>query len=257
MSTKNVVVTKRPDLISTTPTASTYVGLSQTELLVKVKLLHEQILKTNKYLLEVHRISLYNWDENDSGTIMVEMPGDKKGFLLDKILRLRGAWNPETNTPQLLKEDTNKIGWVYTVDTTTPTTRFDIGWKKGDYAFYDEEGNLYNVQAKMLESLFTPIVPIESDTIQMDPITQNSSGILLRAHVKVDPTDENDISVSARGLYVDAYKRAKQLITVTEVAPTADNTEGGFRIVYLTQLPSQLYHGYLYLIPPHSIIIEE
>lgn len=256
MSVSKVIVSKRPDLITTAPNDSTYKDLSQSELLAKVKLLHEQVLKTNKYLMEVHRMSVYNWDENDSGNIIVELPESKKGFLLDAVVRLRGVWNPATNMPELLATDLSKIGWLYRVDTEQPVTLFGKGWKKNDYALYDEQGILYNVQAQMLEGLFTPIILIESDTIQFDTLPQSSQGIQIRGNVKLNLSNDNDITANAEGLYSEAYKKAKALLTIQEVAPTEDNLEGGLRIVYLQTPPETFYNGWLYLIPPASIDIE-
>jgi len=257
MSVKNILVSKRPDLISTTPSDNTYKNLSESQLLAQIKLLHEQILKTNKYLMEVHRISIYNWDANDTGNIMVSLPPTKKGFLLDDIVRLRGAWDPTTNTPELLIQDISKTGWIYKINTATAVLMFGQTWKNGDYALYDEEGNLHNVQSTLLENVFTPIILMESDSIQFDALPQTKDNIQVRAHIKIDPEGENDISVTARGIYSDAYQRAKQLVTVQEIAPTEDNTEGGLRIVYLTELPEVMYDGWLYLIPPSQINIEE
>lgn len=256
MNLKTSIVSKRPNLITTTPSDSTYKGLSQSELLSKVKMLHEQLLKTNKYLMEVHRLSIYNWDETDTGNIIVQLPENKEGFLLDAIVRLRGIWDPAINELKLTATDTSKRGWMYKVNTTEPLVLFGIGWKTGDYAMYDEEGTLYNVSASMLEGLFTPLILVESDTIQFDSLPQVASGIQVRASVKIDPTDENDIKASARGLYSDAYKRAKQLITIQEEAPTADNMLGGMRVVYLLEPPTTMYAGWLYLIPPATVTIE-
>lgn len=253
MSQKNVIVSKRPDLINTVPSDSTYKNLSESQLLAKVKLLHEQILKTNKYLMEVHRMSIYNWDTNDTGNIMVQLPPTKKGFLLDDIVRLRGTWDPSTNTPELLEQDTGKTGWLYKVTTSMPTALFNRGWKTGDYALYDELGNIHNVQSTLLENVFTPIVLIESNSIQFEDLPQSKDGIQVRAHVKIDPEGENDLEVSARGLFSNAYQRARQLITIQETAPTEDNLAGGLRIVYLTELPEVMYDGWLYLIPPSTV----
>lgn len=253
MSIKNVVISKRPDISSTSFSDNAYKNLSESQLLAKVKLLHEQILKTNKYLMEIHRVSIYNWDTEDTGNIMVEIPESKKGFLLDSILRLRGTWNPETNIPELEATDINKIGWIYRVISDAPVVQFEQGWKTGDYALYDEEGHLYNVQASMLENLFTPVILIESNSIQFENLPQSKEGIQLQAHVKIDPEGENDLEVSARGLFSNAYQRAKQLITIQEVAPIEDNLKGGLRIVYLQELPEVMYDGWLYLIPPSSV----
>lgn len=256
MSVSKTVISKRPNLITTVPNDSTYKDLSQSQLLAKVKLLHEQLLKTNKYLMEVHRMSIYNWDENDTGNIIVELPESKKGFLLDAVVRLRGIWDPATNTPELLGTDLNKIGWLYRVDTEHPITLFGKSWKKDDYALYDEQGVLYNVQTQMLESLFTPIMLIESDTIQFDQLPQTSQGIQIRGNVKLNLSNDNDITATAEGLYSEAYKKAKALITIQEVAPTGDNLEGGLRIVYLQTRPETFYNGWLYLIPPATINVE-
>lgn len=255
MSAKTVVVSKRPDLITTVPSDNTYKNLSENQLLSKVKLLHEQLLKTNRYLMDVHRMSIYNWDSADTGNIIVSLPENQKGFLLDHVLRLRGNWDPSTNTPTLLENDPTKIGWLYKVSIPTGVC-FGISWKKGDYALYDDTGQLYNVQAAMLENLFTPIIPIESDTVQIDTVHQDASGVQLRAHVKIDPTEQNDLQVSARGIYSNAYAKAFDLITVQETPPTSHNLDGGLRIVYLKELPTTFYDGWLYLIPPTSINIE-
>jgi hypothetical protein len=257
MSLKNITVSKRPNLISTQPSDNTYKNLSESQLLAKVKLLHEQILKTNQYLMEVHRMSIYNWDDTDTGNIIVSLPPTKKGFLLDDIVRLRGTWDPLTDTPELLQQDLSKSGWIYKVSTEATIEKFDQTWKTGDYALYDEEGNLHNVQSTLLENVFTPILLIESNSIQFDALPQTKDNIQVRAHVKIDHEGENDISVSARGIHSNAYQRAKQLITIQESVPTADNTEGGLRIVYLTELPEVMYDGWLYLIPPSKINIEE
>jgi hypothetical protein len=249
MSNKKIVVSKTPDLLTTTPTHDTYRNLSESELLSKVRLLHEQVLKTNKYLMDVHRMSIYNYDINDTGNIVVELPESKKGFLLDAVVRLRGIWNPQTNTPTLTPHDESKVGWVYKVETSTPFIRFEEAWKTGDYALYDEHGNLYNVQAKLLESLFTPLVLIDSETITFENLPQSASGMQLKAHVKLSENSDNDLSITEQGLFSDAYKKSKTLLTVQEIAPTEDNTEGGLRIVYLQTAPQTFYNGWLYLIP--------
>ena len=247
---KTAIISKKPALISTVPSDTSYKGLSQSELLAKVKMLHEQVLKTNRYLMEVHRMAIYNWDDTDTGNIMVELPVDKKGFLLDSVVRLRGAWDPATNELGLIATDASKIGWLYKVTTAAPVECLSIAWKNGDYALYDEEGVLYNVQADLLASLFTPIITIESDTIQFEALPQTAENVQIRAHLKVDPTDGNDLTVTARGVFSNAYTRAKGLITVQETAPTSDNLEGGLKIVFLLEAPETFYSGYLYLIPP-------
>lgn len=257
MSQKNIIVSKRPDVITTVPSDTTYKNLSESQLLSKVKLLHEQLLKTNRYLMDVHRMSIYNWDTTDTGNIIVELPENKKGFLLDSIVRLRGVWNPETNTPELTPVDTNRIGWLYKVQTPAPVIVFDTSWKTGDYALYDETGTLYNVQTSMLESIFTPLILIESDSIQFDSLPQTNTGIQVRANVKIDPEGQNDLEVSARGLFSNAYEKAKQLITIQHTTPTAPNLEGGLRIVYLETPPEIFYDGWLYLIPPASVTVPE
>lgn len=250
-----VKVPKIPDKLLQISESANYQALTQSELLTKVKLLHNQLLKTNEYLLEVHRLSIYNWDDTDKGSIIVEMHDNKKGFLLDNVLRIRGTWNPSTNTPELKIKDEGKIGWLYRVDVGEPFALYDMVWKAGDYALYDEEGFLYNVTSDMLKSMFTPIVPITTDSIETNIISQGPEGIMLSSRVKIDPTADNDISVNARGLYSNAYERSKDLITISYVAPTNDNTEGGLRIVYLTELPDRFYNGWLYLIPPENITI--
>lgn len=253
---KKLTISKVPDLQNTLPTDNTYRNLSQSELLDKVRLLHEQIFKTNKYLMEVHRLSIYNWDVSDTGLIMVELPETNKGFLLDTIMRLRGHWDPATNDLGLLAEDVLKAGWLYRVTTPQPVSLFGTNWKQGDYALYDETGKLYNVNASMLESLFTPIVPIESNTILIEPITQDASGIHLRAHVKLSPDSNNDIVETDQGLFSDAYHRTKTLVTIQEEAPTRDNTQGGLRIVYLPEVPAVMYGGWLYLVPPNKTNVD-
>lgn len=250
-------INKKPDLITTTPTENTYKGLSQSELLYKVKLLHEQILKINRYLLDVHRISIYNWDVDDTGNIVVELPDSQKGFLLDSILRLRGVWKPQANEPELLAIDPQRAGWIYKVSSPIPVLCHNIGWKNNDYALYDENGVLYNVTAEGLNSLFTPIVAMESDSIQFDELQQGPDGIQIKANVKIDPTATNDLSVSAKGLFSEAYQKAKSLLTVQEIAPTTDNLEGGLRIVYLKELPPTMYDGWLYLVPPQVFNLEQ
>lgn len=252
MSGQKLKVSKKPSLIATTPSDNSYKNLSQSQLLTKVKLLHEQVLKTNKYLQDVHRMSIYNWDEGDTGNIIVELPENKKGFLLDSVVRLRGVWDPATNIPELLAEDTTRVGWMYKVKTTAPILLFGTSWKTGDYALYDEEGILYNVQTSMLDSIFTPLILIESDTIQFDTLPQETTGIQVRANVKIDPEGENDLQVSARGLFSNAYEKAKQLITIQHTVPTGPNLEGGLRIVYLETPPETFYDGWLYLVPPES-----
>jgi hypothetical protein len=249
-------ISKKPALVTTTPTDNTYQGLTQSQLLIKVKKLHEQVLKTNKYLMDIHRIAIYNWDENDTGNIMIEIPEDKKGLLLDAIVRLRGNWDPATNALELVATDETKIGWMYKVATASTVEALGTTWKNGDYALYDENGVLHNVQADMLANLFTPITLIESNTIQFEDLPQSSDSIQLRAHVKIDPTDDNDLEVSARGIYSDAYKKARALITIQETAPTEDNLAGGLKIVYLAEPPEVFFNGYLYLIPPPTTVVE-
>ena len=251
-----VSISKKPDLIITEPTNTTYRGLSQSELLNQVKLLHEQIFKTNRYLMDVHRISIYNWQPEDVGSIIVDLH-DNKGFLLDSVLKLRGNWDAINNEPELLLTDKTKIGWVYKVSSNEVTEQLNQVWKQGDYALYDTEGNLYNVTADMLGNLFTPILPIESDTIQIDPIEQSASNIQLRAHVKIDPDSSNDLQTTAKGIFSNAYEKARELISIQVKAPTKANDTGGIRIVFLEELPKTLYEGWLYLVPPHTRVIEE
>lgn len=157
MSVKNVVVSKRPNLISTTPSDNTYKNLSESQLLAKVKLLHEQILQTNKYLMDVHRIAIYNWDSTDTGNIIVELPESNRGFLLDSVVRLRGVWNPYLQEPRLTAVDTAKIGWVYKVSTPADITLFGALWKNGDYALYDESGTLHSVREDLFKTIFSSI----------------------------------------------------------------------------------------------------
>lgn len=255
MKLKTATISKRPALIATTPSGNTYQGISQTELLKKVKLLHDQVLKTNKYLMDVHRISVYNWDEGDTGNIIVQLPESKKGVLLDSVVRLRGVWDPSTNTPELTKVCTKKLGWVYKVNVPLPTELFGDTWKSGDYAMYGETGVLFNVTADMLSSLFTPLILMESDTIKFDPLPQTSDGIQVRAQVKIDTAAENDLEVSATGMYSNAYQKAKGLITIQETEPTGPNMAGGIRVVYLLTPPAQFHAGWLYLIPPPTVTI--
>lgn len=252
-----VVIGKKPDLILTTPNDNTYKNITQSELLKQVKLLHEQLFKTNKYLMDVHRISIYNWEPTDTGNIVVELT-ENKSFFLDSILRLRGDWDPVNNRPTLTFNDPVRAGWIFRVaQSTTLTEALGHVWKSGDYAMYDSDGFLHNVTANMLENLFTPIIPIESDTIQIDPIEQTVEGIQLRAHVKIDPTPGNDITASARGIFSSAYEKAKNLFTVQYVAPASDNISGGIKIVFLESLPEVMYEGWLYLVPPTTIEYNE
>lgn len=250
-----VKVPKIPDKLLQISESANYQALTQSELLTKVKLLHNQLLKTNEYLLEVHRLSIYNWDDTDKGNIIVELHDNKKGFLLDNVLRIRGIWDPSTNTPELQSKDEGKIGWLYRVGTEEPFTLYDTIWKAGDYALYDEKGFLYNVTSDMLKSMFTPIIPITTDSIETNIISQGPEGIMLSSRVKIDPTANNDIGVSAKGLYSNAYEKSKDLITISYNAPKKDNTERGLRIVYLTELPDRFYNGWLYLIPPKNMTI--
>lgn len=157
MSASKVVVSKRPDLITTAPNDSTYRELSQSQLLSKVRLLHEQVLNTNKYLMALHRIAIYNWDSTDTGNIMVELPDSNKGFLLDSVVRLRGVWNPYLQEPRLTAVDTAKIGWVYKVSTPADITLFDALWKNGDYALYDESGTLHSIREDLFKTIFSSI----------------------------------------------------------------------------------------------------
>lgn len=249
-----VIISKRPDLLTSVPTKDTYMGLSQSELLTKVKALHESILKTNEYLIKMHKLSIYNWDVADTGNIMVELAPDSKGFLLDSVLRLRGVWDPATNTPELLEQDEGRIGWLYRVETDVAHIRFGSGWKTGDYALYDEQGKLYNVQARMLESMFTPIVPNVSNTVSLT-VDNQLGGIGLKADVILKPGEDNDIKETPEGLYSDAFKRTQAHFTVREVAPTEPNTTGAIIIIYLQEEPEVFYDGYLYMIPPPGTII--
>jgi|LSQX01.1.fsa_nt_gb hypothetical protein len=250
-----VKVPKIPDKLLQISESANYQALTQSELLTKVKLLHNQLLKTNEYLLEVHRLSIYNWDSTDKGNIIVELHDNKKGFLLDNVLRIRGIWDPSTNTPELQSKDEGKIGWLYRVGTEEPFTLYDTIWKAGDYALYDEKGFLYNVTSDMLKSMFTPIIPITTDSIETNIISQGPEGIMLSSRVKIDPTANNDLSVNARGLYSNAYEKSKGLISISYTAPTKDNDEGGLRIVYLEELPNRFYNGWLYLVPPKNITV--
>ena len=150
-------VSKKPNLLVTTPTNNTYKGLSQSELLDKVRSLHEQILQTNKYLMDVHRIAIYNWDSTDTGNIIVELPESDRGFLLDSVVRLRGVWNPYLQEPRLTAVDNAKIGWVYKVNTPADITLFGALWKNGDYALYDESGTLHSVREDLFKTIFSSI----------------------------------------------------------------------------------------------------
>lgn len=150
-------VSKKPNLLVTTPTNNTYKGLSQSELLDKVRSLHEQVLNTNKYLMALHRIAIYNWDSTDTGNIIVELPGSDRGFLLDSVVRLRGVWNPYLQEPRLTAVDNAKIGWVYKVSTPVDITLFGALWKNGDYALYDESGTLHSVREDLFKTIFSSI----------------------------------------------------------------------------------------------------
>lgn len=260
MSQDNIIkIRKEPELLITLPTETSYKGLSQSELLARVRILHEALLKTNEYLTKVHRLAIYNWSPGDTGNIMVELSSDNKGFLLDSILRLRGLWDPKINEPKLKPVDKTKIGWIYKVTATDVVECFGVYWKHNDYAFYDETGVLHNVRAAMLENLFTPIIPQESESIRFiktdgtTGVEQDASGINLRAEVKLNMAPYNDIQVTPTGLFSNAYERSKALFTVQEHEPTEDNLDGGFRIVYLTEKPTHFYDGWLYLIAAKTI----
>lgn len=60
------------------------------------------------------------------------------------LLIYKGVWNPETNTPALTANDVSKKGWVYTVTRADETSfnRFGIDWKRGDWAIYNDSGNI-------------------------------------------------------------------------------------------------------------------
>lgn len=232
-----------------------YKGLTQSELLHKVKLLHEQMLKTNKYLADVHRISIYNWDVNDTGNIMVELPSSKKGFLLDSILRLRGTWNAETNSPELKDNQPELAGWIYKVTSNNNTERFGLGWKDKDYLMYDENGKITNVQADIMGSLFTPIIPESSETISLTVQTDMEAKIQrIRADLKIDPSVDNDIVIKEGGIYSDVFSRVNDLYRVQHEAPTGPNTTGAFIVVFLEEAPDEYFPGYLYLIPTSDIV---
>lgn len=211
MSTKKITIHKQPQLLSTIPSDNSYKTLSQSELLLRVKMLHEQVLKINKYLTELHRMAVYNWDATDSGNITIELPESKKGFLLDSTIRLRGTWNPLTNSLGLTATDISKQGWLYKVATTKDVTLFNILWKQGDYALYDEDGVLHSVREDLFRTLY--------------------SGIAMFAISEEEPTDP-DINLW--------YKIIPS--TTTEVVPEDSNTDFGlFGEEYIVQLDFGLF----------------
>jgi len=202
MSTKKITVHKQPQLLSTTPSDNSYKTLSQSELLLKVKMLHEQVLKINKYLTELHRMAIYNWDATDSGNITIELPESKKGFLLDSTIRLRGAWNPLTNSLGLTATDVSKQGWLYKVVTTEDVTLFNIHWKQGDYALYDEDGVLHSVREDLFRTLYSSMdLFAVSEEEPTDPDVTLWYKIISGAETEVVPED----SSADFGLFGEEY----------------------------------------------------
>ena len=142
---KKLVIKKKPDLISTVPTANSYVGLSQLQLLEKVSLLHNQLLEINNYLVQLHRLAVYDYNYDDTDSVEISLPENNKGFLLDSIIKYRGEWNPDTNTPSLLAEDPLKIGWAYIANADGHMPSGSVEVKKGDFILYDSKGVLFNL----------------------------------------------------------------------------------------------------------------
>lgn len=56
------------------------------------------------------------------------------------LLVYKGVWHADTNSPVLEANDTSKKGWVYTVGTAG--TEFGIVWKLGDWAIYNDNGDI-------------------------------------------------------------------------------------------------------------------
>lgn len=255
---KKILVPKVPNVVVSTPTQNTYQGLSQTELLAKVKILHEALLKTNKYLMDVHRISIYNWDETDAGNIIVELPEDNKGFLLDSILRLRGNWDPKTNTPELLDVDETRRGWLYKVSTSEPFILYGYVWKQNDYAMYDEMGVLHNVQSDFMSTLFTPIVPMNTSTVATTVTVDAESNIQqIQSDVLLSASNFNDLLVKPDGLFADGFKKSLDFFQFKYDEPLEDNTSNVLSIVFLTNFPKKFYKGHLYLMPSANVVVDE
>lgn len=149
---KKLVIKKKPDLISTTPTANSYVGLSQLQLLEKVSLLHNQLLEINNYLVQLHRLAVYDYNYDDTDSVEISLPENNKGFLLDSVIKYRGEWNPATNTPNLLAVDPLKIGWAYIANTDGVMPSGEVEVKKGDFLLYDAEGVLFNLISNIINA---------------------------------------------------------------------------------------------------------
>lgn len=141
---KKIIIPKAPDLLGTMPSQNSYVGLSQDQLLQRVLQLHEQINKINSYLLQTHKLAIYDYDINDNEYIEVALPDSKRGYLLDSTIKYRGEWDPVANIPELYLRDRSKAGWAY-----MSVKRFDehpdLGFiREGDFLMYDAEGVLFN-----------------------------------------------------------------------------------------------------------------
>lgn len=142
---KKIIIKKSPDILNTIPTYNSYVGLSQEQLLQIVRQLHEQVSKINKYLVQLHRMSIFDFDVNDNNSIEVALPESKRGYLLDSTIKFRGEWDPINNIPELEMQDRSKAGWAYI--TTQPVEEHTtLGFiKEGDFLLYSAEGTLFNL----------------------------------------------------------------------------------------------------------------
>lgn len=142
---KKIIIPKAPDLLGTMPSQNSYVGLSQDQLLQRVLQLHEQLNKINNYLLQTHKLAIYDYDINDNEYIEVALPDSKRGYLLDSTIKFRGEWDPIDNIPKIELRDRSKAGWAY-ITTERIDEHPDLGFiKAGDFLLYDAEGVLFNL----------------------------------------------------------------------------------------------------------------
>lgn len=142
---KKLIIKKSPDILDTIPTYNSYVGLSQEQLLQTVRQLHEQISKINKYLVQFHRMSIFDFDVNDNDSIEIALPENKRGYLLDSTIKFRGEWDPINNIPKIEMQDRSKAGWAY-ITTQRVEEHITLGFiKEGDFLLYNAEGTLFNL----------------------------------------------------------------------------------------------------------------